>query len=116
MKYLYEVKNMKKPVLDEIEKLKNIIVATVPVEKIYLFGSYAYGRPHKDSDLDFYVVLKQGFEMRSIDAGIKIRLAICNFQNMPVDIITNHHDVFLARSKAPTIERKILREGVLLYG
>ncbi|GMO46251.1 MAG: hypothetical protein Ta2B_27640 [Termitinemataceae bacterium] len=27
----------------ELDTLTNIIVATVPVEQIYLFGSYAYG-------------------------------------------------------------------------
>jgi len=40
----------------ELDKLKDIIVNTVPVEQIYLFGSYANGTPHKDSDLDLYVV------------------------------------------------------------
>jgi len=30
------------------------IIQTVPVEQIWLFGSYAYGTPHKDSDLDSY--------------------------------------------------------------
>jgi predicted nucleotidyltransferase len=36
----------------ELETLKDIIINTVAVEQIYLFGSYAYGTPHKDSDLD----------------------------------------------------------------
>ncbi|MDR0610151.1 MAG: nucleotidyltransferase domain-containing protein, partial [Planctomycetaceae bacterium] len=39
---------------DELDILTRIIVETVPVEQIYLFGSYAYGTPHKDSDLDLY--------------------------------------------------------------
>ncbi len=42
----------------ELDTLTKIIVDTVPVEQIYLFGSYAYGTPHTDSDLDLYVVLK----------------------------------------------------------
>jgi len=36
----------------ELDKLKEIIIDTLPIEQIYLFGSYAYGNPHKDSDLD----------------------------------------------------------------
>jgi transcriptional regulator with XRE-family HTH domain len=32
----------------------------------YLFVSYAYGTPHKDSDLDLYVVLKDGLPMRDL--------------------------------------------------
>jgi predicted nucleotidyltransferase len=39
-------------VQSELDVLTNIIANTVPVEEIYLFGSYAYGTPHKDSDLD----------------------------------------------------------------
>ncbi len=41
----------------EMDTLKEIIINTVPVEQIYLFGSYASGTPHKNSDLDLYVVL-----------------------------------------------------------
>jgi predicted nucleotidyltransferase len=60
----------------QIDLIKNIIVETLPVEQIYLFGSYAYGTPHKDSDLDFYVVLNDEVQLRDIDAVIKIRKAI----------------------------------------
>jgi len=60
----------------ELEKLKEIIIKTLPIDQILLFGSYAYGNPHKDSDLDLYVVLKDG----------------------------------------PTMERKIAREGIKIYG
>ena len=40
------------------ESLKNEIIARLmPLqpEKIILFGSYAYGEPHKDSDIDLLV-------------------------------------------------------------
>ncbi len=43
-----------------IEKALNEIVrrlvADYQPEKIILFGSYAYGEPHKDSDLDLWIV------------------------------------------------------------
>ena len=42
----------------KLDTITKIIADTVPVETIYLFGSHAYGTPHKDSDLDLYVVLK----------------------------------------------------------
>jgi predicted nucleotidyltransferase len=46
---------------DTILAIKDSILSTVgeSCEKIYLFGSYAYGTPHKDSDYDFFVVLKK---------------------------------------------------------
>jgi len=54
----------------ELDKLKELIVNAIPVEQIYLFGSYAYGTPHKYSDLDLYVVLKDDVPMRDLDAGL----------------------------------------------
>jgi predicted nucleotidyltransferase len=50
----------------ELDNLTQIIVNTVPVEQVYLFGSYAYGTPNEDSDYDFYVVLKDTVPLREI--------------------------------------------------
>lgn len=44
----------------ELELIVDIIKNTVKVEEIYLFGSFAYGTPTKDSDFDIYVLLKEG--------------------------------------------------------
>ena len=103
-------------VKSELETLKKIIVNTVPVEQIYLFGSYANGMPHKDSDLDLYVVLNDNIQMRLIDAIIKIRLAIGRKKTMPVDILANTLSNYRERVDGPTIERTINREGIRIYG
>ena len=100
----------------ELDTLKEIIVNTLPVEQIYLFGSYANGTPHKDSDLDLYVVLNDNIQMRLIDAVAKIRLAIGRKKTMPVDIIANTFSRYNERAKGPTIERTISREGIKIYG
>jgi predicted nucleotidyltransferase len=100
----------------ELDTLKEIIIRTVPVEQIWLFGSYAYGTPHKDSDLDLYVVLKDDVQMRLIDAAITIRLAIGRKKTMPVDVVTNTLGKYRERSKFPTLERTIEREGIKIYG
>ena len=39
-----------------LDEISQIIAKTVPVESIYLFGSYAYGTPSKDSDVDLVTV------------------------------------------------------------
>jgi predicted nucleotidyltransferase len=107
---------MEAAVQAELDMLRDIIVKTVPVEQILLFGSYAYGKPHKDSDLDLYVVLKDEAEMRDIDAGLKIRFAIDRKKSMPVDIVVHKQSKYNERKAEPTIERKIAREGILIYG
>ena len=100
----------------ELDTLKEIIIRTVPVEQIWLFGSYAYGTPHKDSDLDLYVVLKDEVETRELDIEIKILGAIGRVKTMPVDIIANKKSKYRRLTEGPTMERKIVREGVKIYG
>ena len=101
---------------EELDKLKELIIRTVPVEQIWLFGSHAYGTPHKDSDLDLYVVVKDDVQMRLIDVAINIRIAIGRKKTMPVDVVTNTLGRYRERSKFPTLERTIARKGVKIYG
>ena len=102
--------------LNELNTLKEIIINTVPVEQIWLFGSRAYGIPHKDSDLDLYIVMKDDIQFRLIDAAISIRIAIGRKKTMPVDIITNTLSKYRERSNFPTLERTISRKGIKIYG
>jgi predicted nucleotidyltransferase len=100
----------------ELDKLKELIINAIPVEQIYLFGSYAYGKPHKDSDLDLYVVLKDGLPMRDLDAGLQISLAIARKKSMPVDIIAKNKSDFVNRLGDITLERVVNRDGIRIYG
>jgi len=100
----------------ELDKLAEIIINAVPVEQIFLFGSYAYGTPHVGSDLDLYVVLKDDTALRDIDAGVEIRMAILRKKSMPVDIVAKKKKDFLNRLDDITLERKIVRDGVRIYG
>ena len=107
---------MDKAVQAELDKLKELIINAIPVEQIYLFGSYAYGTPHKDSDLDLYVVLKDEVETREHDAVVKILNVIGKAKTKPVDIIANKKSKYLRLASGPTMERKIAREGIMIYG
>ena len=107
---------MNAEVQSELDKLKEIIINTIPVDQIYLFGSYAYGTPHKDSDLDLYVVLKDEVTMRDLEAGLQIRFAIVPIMNMPVDIIAKKKKDFINRLDDITLERKVNRDGIRIYG
>jgi predicted nucleotidyltransferase len=100
---------------DEILLIKDTILKTTECEKIYLFGSFAYGIPHKDSDYDFFVVLKDDIESKyPILEQISLNMSKANFK-MPIDVIADRNRDFEERKVLPTIERKIAREGVLLY-
>ena len=103
-------------VKQELDAITKIIADTVPVETIYLFGSHAYGTPHKDSDLDLYVVFKDELPMRELEALFAIRAAIAPVRHTPVDVIGLKQNRFLYRAIRATLERTITREGIKLYG
>jgi len=99
---------------DEITRIKDIIVSTVPAERVYLFGSFAYGSPSEDSDYDFYVVVPSGV-IRPLDAVGNIYMAMRGMKRRPADILAGTSESFERRSKQQTLERTIAEKGVLLY-
>lgn len=105
---------MTEKVWSDLDRICEVIRATVPAVQIYLFGSYAYGEPHKDSDYDIYVVLPDDGP-RPLDAMIEIRRAIPKDIKMPMDILALHESRFNYRLGAPTLENTVFEKGVLLY-
>ena len=100
---------------DEILKIKDRIIETVDVEKLYLFGSYANGTPNENSDYDFYMVIPND-SIRPIDAMGEAHMAMFGLNiNKPIDFLAGTAEVFSSRSEIATLERKIAREGVVLY-
>ena len=99
---------------DEIQTIANRIIDAVPVEKLYLFGSYANGTSNENSDYDFYMVIPND-GIRPIDAINKAYLAMRGLKRKPVDILAGTMEVFSRRVEGITLERKIAREGVVLY-
>jgi len=105
---------MEKRIRDELNTLKDIIIKTIPVGRIFLFGSYADGKPNIDSDLDIYVVMSDNAKIKEIDAMKLIRKAIRDKKTMPVDIVVSKENKFNQRKSYITIERQIEQDGILL--
>ena len=102
-------------ITDEITNIKNALIEALPVERIYLFGSYAYGEPTEDSDYDLYVLISGGV-IKPLDAKIKARRSLSNInRSRDTDILADYAERFEERSKFNTLERKIVNEGVVLY-
>jgi len=99
---------------DDILRIRDAIVGAVPTERIYLFGSYAYGTPNEDSDYDIYVVIQDG-SMRPIEAIQSIYRSIRGTKRKPMDVLAGTVETFERRSKQLTLERTIAEEGVVLY-
>jgi predicted nucleotidyltransferase len=79
------------------EEIKNQIVqALKPLdpEKVILFGSYAYGTPHKDSDIDLYIVTKDDFTPQNFREKSQIFLKYARKlydleKEFPIDLIVH---------------------------
>ena len=99
---------------DELKILQDKIISAVPVEKLYLFGSYVNGTSGEDSDYDFYVVIPNG-GMRPIEAVQNIYRSVRGMKRKPMDVLAGTVETFNRRSKQMTLEHAIANEGVLLY-
>jgi len=103
-------------VSQEIRDIAEVIRQAVPAEQIYLFGSYAYGEPNEHSDYDFYVVIPDG-SMRPIEAMQRAQHAVSPIRRktrMPIDILAGTRNNFDEMKKMLTLERTIVRKGILL--
>lgn len=99
----------------EINNIINQITQNIPISEIYLFGSYAYGTPTSESDIDLCIITNDN-ETRKRELVLKIRRAIAAATDIPVDTILYRHDEFYERADLPfTMEYKIKNEGINLY-
>lgn len=61
-----------------VEQLVERLVKTYDPERIFLYGSYAYGKPHKDSDIDLLIV--KSTNERPIDRRIAVRKLVSDLR------------------------------------
>ncbi|MDR2546193.1 MAG: nucleotidyltransferase domain-containing protein [Lachnospiraceae bacterium] len=99
---------------NDLELFRDNVVKIVPVEAIYLFGSYAYGTTNDESDLDIYVVVPDEVEDLG-DLYADVRL-LWRKKPVSIDLLMGHSSVFNRRKNGPTLERVIVEKGTLLYG
>jgi uncharacterized protein len=97
-----------------IEEVKQRLVKTYNPVSIYLFGSYAWGDPTEDSDLDLLIIVDKSDE-KSFKRPIPGYTALRGL-DISKDIIVHTKEVFDRRSEdITTLEYKIKRQGRLLY-
>ncbi|MDR0501397.1 MAG: nucleotidyltransferase domain-containing protein [Coriobacteriales bacterium] len=106
---------MEQRVQQELDLIKESVLKTVAAEAIYLFGSYAYGTPAEDSDLDIYVVVPD-IDIDLVDTRAEIRHNLWLKQTMTLDLLIGKASVFNRRKQGPTLERVIAQDGMVIYG
>ena len=97
-----------------IEEVKNRLVDVYDPLSVYLFGSYAWGRPDEDSDLDLLVVIEKSDKYRPLRAipGHHVLFGL----DIAKDIIVYTREEFDRSTKDPrSFAHKIKNKGKRLY-
>lgn len=104
---------MDKFINEKINYITRILVENYGPEKIYLFGSYAYGTPTKDSDIDILVIKESSTPrpVRHSEAG-KYFYRI----GVPLDMLVFTPDeVEVEKKRSHSFIHDVLRKGKVLY-
>lgn len=102
----------------DIEELKHEIIERLkPLKpsKVILFGSYAYGTPNEDSDIDLYLV-KDGNLDKYYEARAMMQLRdLTRKHHIGFDILSSSTDI-LYSANDPFYKIDILGKGKVIYG
>ncbi|MCK4830241.1 nucleotidyltransferase domain-containing protein [bacterium] len=96
-----------------MKEVTDKIVQALKPEKIFLFGSYAYGNPGKDSDIDLLIIMK------SSEGPAKRRTRVNRLfwdRSVPMDFVVKTPSEIVERmSTGDFFIKKILTKGKVLY-
>ena len=97
---------------EEIQKVTQQVVERFHPQKVILFGSYAYGEPTPDSDVDLLVVMD--IDEPPLHAAANISAAIDH--PFPLDIIVRAPVEFAAAlQRKGIVATEITTRGITLY-
>lgn len=98
----------------KIEEIKDKIVKEYQPEKIILFGSYAWGTPDENSDVDLFII-KESAENR-LNRQRKLRSLLFDGNFPPMDLLIYNPSEIRERLKIKDIFlNKIFNEGKIIY-
>jgi predicted nucleotidyltransferase len=106
---------VKDNIQEELNILIQAIASNTKIESIFLFGSWAYGEPRQDSDLDIYLVIPDN-DADIYELNAEIRFALYKKLTLPLDLVIAKKSMFERRSKLLTLENIIEKQGVRIYG
>jgi predicted nucleotidyltransferase len=103
-----------------IQQLKENLQAINPY-LVLLFGSYAYGTPHQDSDLDIFVVLNDHTLPTTFKEKQALYLKVSPFtrpiaKQIPIDLMVFTIPMFEQfKAMKSNFSKEILTKGIILY-
>lgn len=99
---------------EQINEVVHRVVENYHPEKIVLFGSYAYGIPTEESDLDLLIIKnsalprhRRGAEVRKYLRGLKMAIDI---------VVYTNEEVQKWKGVRPAFITTVMEKGKVLYG
>jgi predicted nucleotidyltransferase len=102
---------------ETIQHIKSLILNSVEagiIKRIYLFGSYAYGEPDENSDIDLCVVIENGIDEHKI--YMKAAKALCTNHITLFDLLVYTEKGLFNFKNPKGVENTIITKGKILYG
>jgi predicted nucleotidyltransferase len=97
--------------LAAIRRFARRIAERFQADKIILFGSYAYGKPHEESDVDLLVIMRT---KNAIDQSIRIKTAFKRLFSLDL-IVRTPWQIERGLKDDNWFLREIIEKGKVLY-
>ena len=104
-------------IADQLRPYLQVLVEQFHPERVILFGSYAYGEPTADSDVDLLIV--RDIEKSPVSEATRIRRALRHLRhsvsNLPLDIMVRAPEDLRERiAQGADFHEEIVRKGIVL--
>ena len=97
-----------------LRKMTSRLVQEFQPEQIILFGSYAWGTPDKDSDIDLYVIVPDSSE-RPVQRARRGRACLGDMLVAKDILVRTRAEVDKYRNVYASLECQVLEKGRILY-
>ncbi len=92
---------------------EQLIQNGIAIDMIILFGSYAKGKPHQDSDIDL-AIISNSFKDNPYEEGIKIN-KIAARVNSKIQAVPFSVNKYMSKEEPSPILHEIKKTGTLLF-
>lgn len=100
---------------DTINAMAARLAKTLKPKQIYLFGSYAWGKPRKDSDIDLCLVFQELKPQQVLPLMQQAHKELSDFGHAKDIIVKSSQRMESLRQFSAPLESQILQKGKLLY-
>ena len=98
-----------------LNEMTSRLVAEFRPEKVILFGSYAWGEPGEDSDVDLLVIVAESDE-KPVQRAVRAHRSLSGL-NVSKDVLVKTRMEFERyQDVKASLENMILQRGKVLYG